>query len=147
MCNHQVLVGAACDAGVFGVVRLESPSKHIMRIETLPFKFRGFDTVHLRCTVVRCAIDSTSCGSCGAVRRLSAPALNDTVGLAVASFVAPASTGDGSIIELGGTKVLASADEGGEGDSQDMMTGQTVAWTIPTWTVFAIGTAMVTTDA
>ena len=143
----QVLVGTACEAGIFGVRRLESPSKHVMRIETLAFKFRDFSSVHIQCTVGRCAIDSATCGSCGAARRLSVSASDDTVGLAVASFVAPASTGDGSIIELGDAKGLAAADEGGEGDSQDMMTGQTVAWTIPTWTVFAIGTALVTTDA
>lgn len=139
----QMLVGAACDAGVFGVRRLESPSKHIMRIETLAFKFRGFDSVHIRCTVVRCAIDSATCGSCGAVRRLSAPASDDTVGLVVASFVAPASTGDGSIMELGETKGL----EQGEGDSQVETTGHTVAGAIPTLTFAAIGTAMLTIAA
>lgn len=135
--------GDACEGGNFGVRRLENPLKNILRMETLAFKFRGFDTVHLRCTVVRCDIDSTTCGSCGVGRRLSASASADqpSVGVAVASFVAPISVGN---FEIYGKEELKTSGELGEGEVSEIVTSHTSACAISTLTILLMLTAMIT---
>jgi len=100
------LVDEACDAGLFQVRSLESPSPHIARIVTRAFLFVNQDRVHFRCAVVRCAADDATCGFCGSGRRLSDnPASRVKVVSVVASLPAPPS-GSG-VLQLGETEEMS----------------------------------------
>merc|ERR1711915_206067 len=100
------LVDEDCDAGLFEVRRLESPSPHIARIATRAFLFSNQDRVHFRCAVVRCAAGDATCGSCGAGRRLrDNPTSPAKVVSVKASFPAP-SSGSG-VLQLGETEEMS----------------------------------------